>query len=128
MDRKYNKNLMPLSKALRKNMTKEEKHLWYDFLRGYHTKFLRQKVLGQYIVDFYCAKAKLVLELDGSEHYTQEGKIKDGKVFVANGDHCPHFDLHRLGCAGPEKEDHHHRAKHGHAAVRAEILHPLCAV
>ena len=79
MDRKYNKNLMPLSKALRKNMTKEEKHLWYDFLRGYHTKFLRQKVLGQYIVDFYCAKAKLVLELDGSEHYTQEGKIKDEK-------------------------------------------------
>ena len=50
-------------------MTKEERHLWYDFLRSYPIKFLRQKVLGKYIVDFYCAEAKLIVELDGSQHY-----------------------------------------------------------
>ena len=62
---------------LRKNMTKEEKHLWYDFLRTYPVRFLRQKVLGKYIVDFYCAEAKLVVELDGSGHYTESGKQYD---------------------------------------------------
>ena len=58
---------------LRKNMTKEEKHLWYDYLRTYPVRFLRQKVLGKYIVDFYCAEAKLVIELDGSQHYEEKG-------------------------------------------------------
>ena len=53
-------------------MTKEERHLWYDFLRFYPSKFLRQKILGKYIVDFYCAEAKLVIELDGSQHYEAE--------------------------------------------------------
>ena len=60
-------------------MTKEEKHLWYDFLRTYPVRFSRQKVLGKYIVDFYCAKAKLVIELDGSGHYTEEGKAYDNE-------------------------------------------------
>ena len=59
MDRKHNKNIVPFAKELRKNMTKEERHLWYDFLRNYPIKFTRQKVLGKYIVDFYCAKANL---------------------------------------------------------------------
>ena len=58
-------------------MTKEERHLWYDFLRSYPVRFSRQKVLGKYIADFYCAKARLVIELDGSEHYTDEGKQYD---------------------------------------------------
>ncbi len=58
-------------------MTKEESHLWYDFLRTYPIWFSRQKVLGNYIVDFYCAEAKLIIELDGSEHYTDEGKQYD---------------------------------------------------
>ncbi len=58
-------------------MTKEEKHLWYDFLRSYPVRFCRQKVLGKYIADFYCAEAKLVVELDGSGHYTEEGKQYD---------------------------------------------------
>ena len=58
-------------------MTKEERHLWYDFLKEYPVKFLRQKVLGNYIVDFYCAKAKLVLELDGSQHFEDENIEKD---------------------------------------------------
>ena len=50
-------------------MTKEERHLWYDFLRAYPVRFCRQKVLGKYIADFYSAEAKLVIELDGSQHY-----------------------------------------------------------
>ena len=69
MQSKYNKQLVPLAKQLRKEMTKEERHLWYDFLRTYPVRFSRQKVLGKYIVDFYSAEAKLVIELDGSQHY-----------------------------------------------------------
>ena len=60
-------------------MTKEEKHLWYDFLCNYPVRFSRQKVLGRYIADFYCAEAKLVIELDGSGHYTVAGKKYDAE-------------------------------------------------
>ena len=73
MQRKHNKEIVALAKTLRKNMTKEEKHLWYDFLRTHRIRFSRQKVLGKYIADFYSAEAKLVIELDGSGHYTKEG-------------------------------------------------------
>ena len=58
-------------------MTKEERHLWYDFLCSYPMRFSRQKVLGKYIADFYCAQAKLVIELDGSQHYNPENMKKD---------------------------------------------------
>ena len=58
-------------------MTKEEKHLWYDFLKGYPVRFLRQKVIDNYIVDFYCRRAGLVIELDGSQHYEEQGVLKD---------------------------------------------------
>jgi very-short-patch-repair endonuclease len=75
--RKHNKGIVFIAKILRKNMTKEEKRLWYDFLRTYPVRFSRQKVLGKYIADFYCATAKLVIELDGSEHYSEEGKAYD---------------------------------------------------
>ncbi len=77
--RKYNKEIVPAARMLRKNMTKEEKHLWYDFLRTYPIPFSRQKVLGRYIADFYCARANLVIELDGSQHYTEAGVWKDEK-------------------------------------------------
>ena len=77
MDYKHNKSLISNAKNLRKNMTKEERHLWYDFLRFYPTKFLRQKILGKYIVDFYCAEAKLIVELDGSQHYEDRGMEQD---------------------------------------------------
>jgi very-short-patch-repair endonuclease len=60
-------------------MTKEEKHLWYDFLRKYNVRFLRQKIIGRYIADFYCAEAKLVIELDGSEHYEPDAKLYDAR-------------------------------------------------
>ena len=58
-------------------MTKEERHLWYDCLKNAPMNFKRQKVIGSYIVDFYCAAAKLAIELDGSQHYDDEGKAKD---------------------------------------------------
>ena len=77
MQSKHNKRLVPLARQLRKEMTKEERHLWYDFLRNYPVRFFRQKVLGQYIVDFYCAEARLVVELDGSQHYEAENIAKD---------------------------------------------------
>ena len=77
MRSKHNKQLVPLAKQLRKEMTKEERHLWYDFLRSYPVRFSRQKVLGKYIADFYCAEAKLVIELDGSQHYEPDSAQKD---------------------------------------------------
>ena len=58
-------------------MTKEERHLWYDFLKKLSVTIHRQKVIGQYIVDFYCSSAKLVIEIDGSQHYRQENREAD---------------------------------------------------
>lgn len=78
-DRKHNSNLVAYARDLRKNMTKEERRLWYDFLNTYPVKFTRQKILGKYIADFYCAKANLVIELDGSQHYEPEGIENDNK-------------------------------------------------
>ena len=77
MDRKHNPSLTANAKALRKNMTKEERHLWYDFLKDYPVRFLRQKVIDDYIVDFYCHDARVIIELDGSQHYELEQKRKD---------------------------------------------------
>ena len=79
MERKHNTANVPLAKSLRKNMTKQERKLWYDFLKFYPEKFLRQKIFGNYIVDFYCAKAKLVIELDGSQHYEENEIQKDAE-------------------------------------------------
>ena len=73
----YNKDNIPLAKALRKNMTPWERKLWYDFLKYYPVRFQRQKAIGNYIADFYCAKARLVIELDGGGHYTPEQAEKD---------------------------------------------------
>ena len=67
------------SQELRKNMTKEERHLWYDFLKPYPIPIHRQYSFGEYIVDFYCHKAKLVIELDGSQHCEPEKEEYDRK-------------------------------------------------
>ena len=75
--KEYNKANIPLAKALRKNMTPWERKLWYEYLRYYPVRFQRQKAIGNYIVDFYCAKVGLVLELDGGGHYTAEQMKKD---------------------------------------------------
>ena len=75
--KEYNKANIPLAKMLRKNMTPWERKLWYEFLREYPLRFQRQKAIGNYIVDFYCAKARLVIELDGGGHYEPEQAEKD---------------------------------------------------
>ena len=77
MERKHNADLTINARNLRKNMTKEERHLWYDFLKRYPVRFLRQKVIDNYIVDFYCHSARLIIELDGSQHYDEKGLLKD---------------------------------------------------
>ena len=67
------------AKELRKNMTPQERHLWYDFLRTYPVKFYRQRIIGSFIADFYCASAKLIVEVDGSQHYTKQGLVYDAE-------------------------------------------------
>lgn len=82
MDR--DKRLLGYSRELRKNMTRQERHLWYDFLKPLPVVFKRQKVIDGYIADFYCASARLVIELDGSQHYHDDGaeydKIRDAAL------------------------------------------------
>ena len=65
------------ARELRNNATKQENHLWYDFLKQRTEQWGRQRVIGEFIVDFYCPKAKLVVELDGMQHYTPEGLAYD---------------------------------------------------
>ena len=72
-----NKALTKRSQELRKNQTKEENLLWYNFLRRYPHQFRRQYRIGNYIVDFCCHKAKLVIELDGSQHYNPQQIQRD---------------------------------------------------
>ena len=73
------KELRQRSQELRKHMTKEERHLWYDFLKDHPVQFKRQYTLGIYIVDFYCYRAKLIIELDGSQHCEPETMEYDRK-------------------------------------------------
>ena len=75
----YNKKLVANAKTLRKNMTREEKHLWYDFLKKLPVTVKRQHNIEDYIVDFYIASKKIVIEIDGTQHMLPEGKIADEK-------------------------------------------------
>ena len=77
MEKKHNANLTSSAKALRRDMTDEEKKLWYDYLRNCSVRFSRQKVHGRYIVDFYSAEACLVIEVDGAQHYLPENREQD---------------------------------------------------
>lgn len=77
MLRKHNEKIVKIAKNLRNNATKEERQLWYDFLREYPIKFSRQKIIANYVLDFYCGQAKLAIELDGSQHYSEEGEAYD---------------------------------------------------
>ena len=74
-----NNKLTNNARDLRKQMTKEEAKLWFQFLRLYRPRFHRQYVIGNYIADFYCHQAKLVVELDGSQHCTPEKMEYDQK-------------------------------------------------
>ena len=73
----YNKANISRARTLRAKMTPWERKLWYEFLKEYPVRFLRQKPIGRYIVDFYCATAGIVIELDGSQHYEKEAMKKD---------------------------------------------------
>ena len=79
MSKLSNASLTANARSLRKNMTKEERHLWYDFLRNLPVRVHRQKVIGRFIVDFYIAEEKLVIELDGSQHYEESAICKDAQ-------------------------------------------------
>ena len=73
--KQYRKSNIPLARELRRNMTPWERKIWYEYLRHYPVRFQRQKAIGPYIVDFYCAKAGLVIELDGGGHY-EDGQVQ----------------------------------------------------
>ena len=75
----YNPDLKELARNLRLNMTPAEKKLWYNYLRDFRYRVLRQKPIDNYIVDFYCPKLQLVIEIDGESHYTEKAKINDVK-------------------------------------------------
>ena len=77
MSLSYNKKNIILAKNLRKNSTPQENHLWYDFLSKYPIRFQRQKAIDNFIADFYCHKAGLIIEIDGSQHFLEEGLKKD---------------------------------------------------
>ena len=88
MNQTNNPKLKGNAQKLRREMTKEERRLWYDFLKQLPVTVNRQKVIGRYIVDFYCAASKLVIELDGSQHYEDDGPASDQERDLA---------LNRLG-------------------------------
>ena len=77
MNKYHAPELTQNAQNLRTHMTKEERHLWYDFLKKLPITVNRQKKIGRYIVDFYCAQANLVIELDGSQHYESDGQAAD---------------------------------------------------
>ena len=78
-----NHTLLKNARTLRKNMTKEERHLWYDFLRYCSPKFRRQEIISNYIIDFFCPSAKLAIELDGSQHF-ESGTLEYDKKRAAH--------------------------------------------
>ena len=73
----YKGKLIPRAKELRKNATRQEKKLWYGFLNSCPVRFQRQKSIDSFVADFYCHEAKLVVELDGSQHYEEAGIARD---------------------------------------------------
>lgn len=76
---KKNNQMLPRAKELRRNMTPQERKLWYLFLRKYPVKIYKQRIIDSFIVDFYCSSASLVIELDGSQHYTEQGLAYDAE-------------------------------------------------
>lgn len=75
----HHRALTPLAQKLRREMTKEERKLWYAYLRSYPFQFRRQVAIGNFIMDFYCAAARLAVELDGSQHYEPSGIARDAE-------------------------------------------------
>ena len=75
----HQKYMLTRARELREDLTREERHLWYDYLRYHPVHWYKQRIIEDYIVDFYCASAKLVIELDGSQHFEPEGMEKDAE-------------------------------------------------
>ena len=73
----YDKKLKSRADELRKNMTQQEWNLWYFYLRNHRLKWYRQRIIDRFIVDFYCHASKLVIEIDGKQHYTDQGIVYD---------------------------------------------------
>ena len=73
----YQRKMIPRAKELRREMTPQEKRLWYDFLCDYPVRFQRQKTIGSFIADFYCFRARMIVEVDGIQHYTKQGRAYD---------------------------------------------------
>ena len=73
----YNANLIELAREMRQNPTPTERKLWHEYLRNVPVRVLRQKPIDRFIVDFYCASVKLVIEIDGEQHYTESGMAYD---------------------------------------------------
>lgn len=95
----YVKSNIKFAKDLRERMTPEEKRLWFQFLRRYPVHIYRQRPIDRYIVDFYCYKAKLVIEVDGNQHYSPYGLAKDAertKVLNSYGVHVMRFRNHEV--------------------------------
>ncbi len=72
-----NRDLLPYAKELRKNMTRQERHLWYDFLSKHKYKWYRQRIIGNYIADFYCSELKVIIEIDGYHHLKKNNMFCD---------------------------------------------------
>lgn len=73
----YNGKNVEFARILRKNATPQEQHLWHDFLKGHAVKFYRQRPIDEFIADFYCHEVKLVIEIDGSQHFSDQGEKRD---------------------------------------------------
>ena len=99
---KKNYKLLNIAKILRRNMTRQEKHLWYDFLRYYPVKIYKQRIIDNFIADFYCHSAHLIIELDGSQHYTNQGKAHD----VARTEALEKYGIFVLRFSNKDVDDH----------------------
>ena len=96
---KRNFRMLDQARELRKNMTPQEKKLWYQFLSHYPIRFYKQRIILSFIVDFYCSEAKLVIEVDGAQHYSSQGMAYDRErsiMFQEFGLKVIRFSNHRI--------------------------------
>ncbi len=94
-----NDTMLPVARELRRNMTSQERKLWYLFLRKYPVKIYKQRIIGSFIVDFYCAPARLVIEADGAPHFTGQGMTRDRErdaILESLGLQVLHFTDHQI--------------------------------
>ena len=86
MDKKIDKTLVDRSRQMKKNPTEEENKLWHILLKHIKPRFIRQRIFGNYIVDFFCPKLKIIIEVDGEQHYLEENKVYEEKrtAFLEN--------------------------------------------